>query len=122
MENNSNLDKAEKFLIVEMGRRHPEIQRSTRLRWAVNYNLEKEVDDLFNADEYVTMLDRARAMFDGMPEAELQTVALMMCRHRSKPIEKGGHSEDREEETKELEAVVTEPELVELSKQVFWSN
>ena len=117
---NQNLDKAEKFLIVDMGRRHPDIPRSTRLKWAMNYNLEKEIDELFHSDDYEKQIDRARAMFPGMPEEEIQAIAFMMCKHRSKSIDKGGHSEERKEEIEELEMVITDPELVEISVMDFW--
>jgi len=110
------LDKAEKFLIVRIGERHPEIPRSLRMKWAMNYNLEKENEHIFNSDMYDCEEDRAISMFEGMPEAELKTISLLMYKHRADK-----HGGDHEKRITELEAEISgDSELLEISTMDWW--
>lgn len=109
---------AELFLLKTIGRRHPEIPRSTLMRWAMNYHLELEQDKLFNSDDYNSEEERAIAMFPGMPLEELQMISVLFYKSRS---DKKG--EDHEKRIKELEEFVVDEELVGIMEvQVWWAE
>lgn len=110
------------FFMVTVPRRNPSVNLSDCAQGLKNYFLEKENDHLFNSEQYENEEKRIYAMFGCcLSEDELKMTSCKSYKHRAKPIEEKGHGEiEHEKRIKELEAEVTDPELIGIMAQKWW--